>query len=77
MKGTTYALWDRVEKEFVCWSIRNFKEARAEMLGFINHRVISVLLVQDNTVQYEVNREVGKRTSKPQVNIKHAQSKLY
>lgn len=77
MKGITYALWDRVEKEFVCWSLRSFAAARAEMLGYVNHKVISVLLVQDNTVQYEVNREVGKRTSKTQVNIKQAQSKLY
>lgn len=77
MIGITYALWDNVDKNFVSWSWRSFKSAREEMLSLFNHKAVSILKVQGNKIMYEVNREVGKQTSRTRVNIKQAQSKLY
>jgi len=75
--GITYALWDRVDKEFVSWNWLSFKTARAEVLGYVNHKALAILRVQNKTVMYEVNREVGKRSSNQTVHLALAQSKLY
>lgn len=77
MVGITFALWDNVDHNFVSWSWRSFKSAREETLGLFNNKAISILKVQNNTILYEVNREVGKKTSRMRANIKYAQSKLY
>lgn len=77
MVGITFALWDNVDHNFVSWSWRSFKIAREETLSLVNHKAVSILKVQNNTILYEVNREVGKQTSRTRANIKLAQSKLY
>lgn len=76
-KGITYALWDRVDKEFVSWNWQSFKTARAEVFGYFNHKALAIMKIQDKTVLYEVNREVGKQASNQTVHLKLAQSKLY
>lgn len=77
MIGITYALWDNVDKNFVSWSWKSFKRAREETLSLFNNKAVSILKVRNNTIMYEVNREVGKQTSRIRADIKLAQSKLY
>lgn len=77
MIGITFALWDNIDQNFASWSWQSYSAARTEMLSLFNWKAISILKVRDNTILYEVNREVDKRTSSTRANIKQAQSKLY
>lgn len=77
MTGTTYALWDKIDKNYLSWSWGSYKRAKEEMNGYFNNKQVSILKVVNKRVVHEMNRELCIKAKNQTVSTKLAQSKLY
>lgn len=71
----TYALWDKVDQQYLSWKHPTYKSTMGHLLGYFNHRAAAILKIDGTKVVGEMRKDSSRLFGESKINFELAQKR--